>query len=111
VQGKVNGYRIGGKSGTARGLVNGQYSKNAYRGSFVAIAPISKPRLVVAVTLNKPQKAGYYGSVVSGPVVAEIVEQTLKYLAVPPDAPLQEDKRPALEASNKQASTKRQTQG
>lgn len=111
VQAKVNGYRIGGKSGTARGLVNGQYSKNAYRGSFVGIAPISKPRLVVAVTLNKPQKAGYYGSVVSGPVVAEIIEQTLKYLAVPPDAPLQEDKRPALEASNKQASTKGQTQG
>lgn len=109
IQAKVNGYRIGGKSGTARGLVNGQYSKDAYRGSFVAIAPISNPRIVVAVTLNKPQKAGYYGSVVSGPVVAEIIEKTLQALDVPPDSTVR-DNGATLEANNGQVKAKK-TQG
>ncbi len=108
IQSQVNGYRIGGKSGTARGIVNGRYTMNAYRGSFVALAPISKPRIVVAVTIDKPKKGGYYGTVVSGPVVAEVIEQTLKYLGVPPDAPVQEPKK-ALEATNQQ--TTRRTQG
>ncbi|MDY3331118.1 MAG: penicillin-binding protein 2 [Pelistega sp.] len=108
IQAQVNGYRIGGKSGTARGIVNGRYSMNAYRGSFVALAPISKPRIVVAVTIDKPKKGGYYGTIVSGPVVAEVVEQTLKYLGVPPDAPLHQTK--ALEATNQKQPNKR-TQG
>lgn len=106
IQALVNGYRIGGKSGTARGIVNGRYTMNAYRGSFVALAPISKPRIVVAVTIDKPKKGGYYGTVVSGPVVAEVIEQTLKYLGVPPDAPVQESKNKAVEANNQQT-TKR----
>ncbi len=97
IQGKVMGYRIGGKSGTARKIINGHYSRKDYRGSFVAMAPISKPRIIVAVTLDQPRKGGYYGSVISGPVAASIIEDTLKYLAVPPDAPIE----PApLEARN-----------
>ncbi|NEN75656.1 penicillin-binding protein 2 [Pelistega sp. NLN82] len=108
VQAQVSGYRIGGKSGTARQIVNGQYSKSAYRGSFVAVAPISNPRIVVAVTLDKPKKGGYYGTIVSGPVVAEVIEQTLKYLGVPPDAPIAPPKN-KMEAHN-QKSNKR-TQG
>ncbi|ETD72338.1 cell division protein [Pelistega indica] len=112
IQAKVNGYRLGGKSGTARQLVNGQYSRTAYRGSFVALAPVSNPRIVVAVTLDKPKKGGYYGTVISGPVVAEVVEQTLKYLGVPPDAPVDSMNTTSLEANNKPAKTQtKRTQG
>ncbi|NLY64397.1 MAG: penicillin-binding protein 2 [Alcaligenaceae bacterium] len=103
IQAMVEGYRIGGKSGTARQIVNGRYSRSAYRGSFVSIAPISKPRIVVAVTIDRPQKGGYYGTVVAGPVAAEIIEGTLKHLAVPPDAPIES----SLEAKNQNNSSRR----
>ncbi|WP_028357735.1 peptidoglycan D,D-transpeptidase FtsI family protein [Brackiella oedipodis] len=96
IQAKVEGYRIGGKSGTARQIVNGAYSHSAFRGSFVGLAPISKPRIVVAATINRPTKAGYYGSLVAGPIVAEIIESSLKHLGIVPDAKTV----PVLEASN-----------
>ncbi|WP_028884022.1 peptidoglycan D,D-transpeptidase FtsI family protein [Taylorella asinigenitalis] len=86
IQAQVNGYRIGGKSGTARQIVKGRYSSDLHRGSFVSIAPISNPKIVVAVTIDKPKKDGYYGTVTAGPVNAEITENTLRYLGIPPDA-------------------------
>ena len=103
IQAMVNGYRIGGKSGTARQIVNGRYSRSDYRGSFVAVAPISKPRIVVAVTVNRPKKAGYYGTLNAGPVAAEIIEGTLKYLTVPPDLPVE----PSLEAKSQNTTGRR----
>ena len=103
IQAMVNGYRIGGKSGTARQIVNGRYSRSDYRGSFVAVAPISKPRVVVAVTVNRPKKGGYYGTLTAGPVAAEIIEGTLKYLTVQPDLPVE----PALEAKNPNTTSRR----
>ncbi|AIL32315.1 cell division protein [Basilea psittacipulmonis DSM 24701] len=83
-------YRIAGKSGTARKIVNKEYSKTDYRASFVAIAPVQHPKIVVAVTIDRPLKKNYYGSVVSGPVAAKIIDGTLRYLSVPPEPP--EDK-------------------
>lgn len=108
IQSKVNGYRIAGKSGTARQIVNGQYSRSLYRGSFVALAPVSKPRIVVAVTVDKPKQGGYYGTVIAGPVVAEIIEQTLKHMGVPPDAPVAPS---VIEANNTNKPGARRTQG
>ena len=108
IQAKVNGYRIAGKSGTARQIVNGQYSRNLYRGSFVALAPVSKPRIVVAVTVDKPKEGGYYGTVIAGPVIAEIIEQTLKHMGVPPDAPVTPS---TIEANNTNKPGSRRTQG
>ncbi|WGQ18982.1 penicillin-binding protein 2 [Taylorella equigenitalis] len=86
IQSQVNGYRIGGKSGTARQIVKGRYSTDLHRGSYVSIAPISNPKIVVAVTIDKPKKEGYYGTVTAGPVNVEITENTLRYLGIPPDA-------------------------
>jgi cell division protein FtsI (penicillin-binding protein 3) len=55
---QVQGYRVAGKSGTARKIVNGKYSTSLYRSSFVGFAPVSNPRIVVAVTIDEPQKTG-----------------------------------------------------
>lgn len=96
IQAQVEGYRIGGKSGTARKIVNGKYSRSDYRGSFVALAPVSNPRIVVAVTVDNPRKAGYYGTLIAGPAAAEIISGTLRYMSVPPDI----NTGPTLEAKN-----------
>ena len=96
IQAMVEGYRIGGKSGTARKIVNGKYSRSDYRGSFVALAPVSNPRIVVAVTVDNPRKAGYFGTLIAGPATGEIISGTLKYMSVPPDI----NTGPTLEAKN-----------
>lgn len=85
---QVQGYRVAGKSGTARKIVNGQYSKAKYRGSFVGLAPVSDPRIVVAVSIDEPSAGGYYGGRVAAPVFSDIVSSTLRRLGVRPDAPM-----------------------
>ncbi|WP_322996608.1 penicillin-binding protein 2 [Castellaniella sp.] len=85
---QVQGYRVAGKSGTARKIVNGQYSTNKYRGSFVGLAPVSDPRIVVAVSIDEPSAGGYYGGRVAAPVFSDIVSSTLRRLGVRPDAPV-----------------------
>ncbi len=85
---QVQSYRVAGKSGTARKIVNGQYSKTKYRGSFVGFAPVSDPRIVVAVSIDEPSAEGYYGGRVAAPVFSDIVSSTLRRLGVRPDAPV-----------------------
>ncbi|MER1968865.1 penicillin-binding protein 2 [Castellaniella sp. GW247-6E4] len=85
---QVQGYRVAGKSGTARKIVNGQYSKTKYRSSFVGFAPVSNPRVVVAVSIDEPGAGGYYGGRVAAPVFSDIVSSSLRRLGVQPDAPV-----------------------
>ena len=56
---------------------------------FVGIAPISDPRLVVAVMIDEPTAGGHYGGDVAGPVFSAITGGALRTLGVPPDAPIQ----------------------
>lgn len=86
---QVQGYRVAGKSGTARKIVNGRYSTSQYRSSFVGFAPVSNPRIVVAVTLDEPQAGGYYGGRVAAPIFASVVASSLRRLGVQPDAPIE----------------------
>src|SRR5690606_24772606 len=86
---QVQGYRVAGKSGTARKIVDGKYSKSLYRGSFVGFAPVSDPRIVVAGTIDEPHSNGYYGGRVAAPAFAEIVASNLRRLGVQPDAPIE----------------------
>ncbi len=79
------GYSVGGKTGTARKQEGKNYSTNKYRAWFVGLAPVSDPRIVVAVMVDEPTKGGYYGGVVAAPVFADVVQQTLRTLGVPPD--------------------------
>jgi cell division protein FtsI (penicillin-binding protein 3) len=86
---QVQGYRVAGKSGTARKIVDGKYSMSRYRSSFVGFAPVSDPRIVVAVTIDEPQTGGYYGGAVAAPVFSTIVGGSLRLLNVQPDAPFE----------------------
>ncbi len=84
---QVVGYRVGGKTGTAKKLVNGAYSDTARVASFVGLAPISDPRLIVAVMIDEPTFALRYGGLVAAPIFSNVVAGSLRMLGVPPDAP------------------------
>jgi cell division protein FtsI (penicillin-binding protein 3) len=79
------GYSVGGKTGTAHKQEGKGYSGNKYRSWFVGIAPIEKPRIVVAVMVDEPNNGVYYGGLVAAPVFSETVQQTLRVLGVQPD--------------------------
>ena len=80
------GYRVGGKTGTAHKVEGKGYASNKYRGFFVGMAPMSAPRIVVAVMVDEPSAGGYYGGVVAAPAFANIVAGTLRTMNVLPDA-------------------------
>ena len=81
----VNGYRIGGKSGTAWKTSGvGGYSTDRYRSIFAGIAPIDDPRLVAVVFIEEPTGEFYYGGDVAAPVFSEIISQSLQLLSIPP---------------------------
>ena len=81
---RVPGYRIGGKTGTAKVAESGGYGKY-YMGSFVGIAPMSNPRFAMAVIINEPHAGKFYGGVVAGPVFSEVMQKTLELYNIPPD--------------------------
>jgi len=78
------GYSVGGKTGTARKQEGRGYG-NKYRAWFVGLAPVSDPRIVVAVMVDEPGKGSYFGGEVAAPVFSQVVQQTLRMLGVPPD--------------------------
>ena len=79
------GYSVGGKSGTAHKQEGKGYAANKYRSWFVGLAPIDKPRIVVAVMVDEPSNGVYYGGAVAAPVFSQVVQQTLRLMSVPPD--------------------------
>ena len=79
------GYSVGGKTGTARKQEGKGYSVQKYRGFFVGLAPVERPRIVVAVMIDEPSAGRYYGGDVAAPVFAETVQQTLRMMGLPPD--------------------------
>jgi cell division protein FtsI (penicillin-binding protein 3) len=82
----VEGYRVGGKTGTARKQIGATYAKNRYRALFVGMAPMSNPRLIVAVMIDDPVGRAFYGGQVAGPVFGAVTGGALQLLGVPPDA-------------------------
>ncbi|MQM31920.1 MAG: cell division protein [Candidatus Accumulibacter phosphatis] len=85
---QIPGYRVAGKTGTARKLEGGRYSTKKYVASFVGFAPASDPRLIVAVMIDEP-RGKYYGGEVAAPVFAAVMAGTLRTLGIAPDAPLE----------------------
>lgn len=79
----LDGYRVGGKTGTAQKVVNGRYSKNEHIVSFIGFAPADDPKLVVYVAIDNPQGI-QFGGVVAAPVVRNIMADALPYLGVQP---------------------------
>ena len=84
-QAQTMGYSVGGKTGTARKQEGKGYADKKYRSFFVGLAPVDKPRIVVAVMVDEPNNGVYYGGLVAAPVFSETVQQTLRILGVQPD--------------------------
>jgi len=85
---QVVGYRVAGKTGTAHKLEGKGYAPNKYVSSFVGFAPVSQPRLIVAVMIDEPAGGQYYGGSVAGPVFSKVMGSALRTLGVPTDAPI-----------------------
>lgn len=79
------GYSVGGKTGTAHKQEGKGYADKKYRGFFVGLAPIERPRIVVAVMIDEPGNGKYFGGDVAAPVFSETVQQTLRLMGVTPD--------------------------
>ncbi len=93
---QVVGYRVAGKTGTSHKLENGRYV-DKYIASFAGMAPVSNPRLIVAVMLNEPGGREYYGGQVAAPAFSNVMGAALRQLNVPHDAPLNNVLQPPAE--------------
>ncbi|MDH3304112.1 MAG: penicillin-binding transpeptidase domain-containing protein [Gammaproteobacteria bacterium] len=82
----VDGYRIAGKTGTAWKFATGGYSQDKHISIFAGLAPASDPRLATVVVIDEPRGELYYGSDVAAPVFADVMAESLRLLAVAPDA-------------------------
>ena len=78
---QVQGYTIGGKTGTSEPDPN--HKENGYVSSFLAIAPVENTKLVVLLTLYAPQTKNYYGGKIAAPVVSQILSEVLPYMNIP----------------------------
>lgn len=86
----VEGYRIGGKTGTAQKIIpGGGYSSSEYIASFMGVAPVNDPKLVCLVVVDSPQGV-YFGGQVAAPAFKNIIRDSLRYMQVP--VQVEEDK-------------------
>jgi len=99
----VDGYRIAGKTGTAWKFATGGYSKDKYISIFAGLAPASEPRLATVVVIDEPRGELYYGSDVAAPVFADVMSESLRLLAVPPDAMPARDPGNVMQAMSSRA--------
>lgn len=81
----LEGYRVGGKTGTAQKVEDGKYVSGKYISSFLGIAPMDDPKVVVLVILDEPGVYPYFGGTVAAPVVREIIKDSLMHLGVQPE--------------------------
>jgi cell division protein FtsI (penicillin-binding protein 3) len=82
---QVPGYRVAGKTGTSHKLEKGQYV-NKYVASFVGFAPVSDPRIIIAVMIDEPSNGKHYAGAVAAPVFASVAANALRALNVAPDS-------------------------
>ncbi|MCL6604120.1 MAG: stage V sporulation protein D [Paenibacillus sp.] len=78
----IDGYRVGGKTGTAQKVINGRYSPTEHIVSFIGFAPADDPQIVVYTAVDNP-KGIQFGGVVAAPIVQNILEDSLHYMKVP----------------------------
>lgn len=83
---RVPGYRVAGKTGTAYKVEHGKYVRK-YVASFCGFAPVSNPRIIVAVMVDEPEPSGlHYGGQVAAPLFASITSNALRILNISPDS-------------------------
>ncbi len=81
----IPGYRVGGKTGTARLATRGGYHEDRYRALFVGMAPMSEPRLVMAVVIEDPTGGEFFGGAVAAPVFQAVISGALRLMNIAPD--------------------------
>jgi stage V sporulation protein D (sporulation-specific penicillin-binding protein) len=81
-QAYVEGYRVGGKTGTAQKAGKGGYLPGKYVASFIGVAPCDDPQITVLVMIDEPSGPLYQGGQVAAPVAKVVIEDTLRYLGV-----------------------------
>ncbi|SHE10454.1 putative penicillin-binding protein [Chlamydia abortus] len=79
----VEGYRVGGKTGTAQKVVNGRYSPNEHIVSFIGFAPADDPKVVVYIAVDNPQGI-QFGGLIAAPIVKNIMSDALRYMQIEP---------------------------
>lgn len=77
----IKGYRVAGKTGTSEKVPRGN---GKYISSFIAFAPANDPKIACLVVLDEPSNGQYYGGAIAAPVVAKIMEDSLRYLGIEP---------------------------
>ncbi len=83
---QVASYRVGGKTGTAYKVVGRQYDKGRYVGSFVGMAPMSNPRIIIAVMIDEPGGLVHFGGDVAAPTFSAVAANALRALNITPDS-------------------------
>ncbi len=89
----IEGYRVGGKTGTAQVYVDGAISTDKHIGSFIGFAPMDDPQIAVLFIVDEADVAVDFGSTTAAPFARDILEQSLIYLGVAPETdaePLEE---------------------
>jgi cell division protein FtsI (penicillin-binding protein 3) len=84
-QAAIPGYRVAGKTGTAKKAMAGGYSSDHYVGVFGGVAPATNPRLAAVVVIDDPGAGHYYGGDVAAPVFSAVVGGALRLMGVAPD--------------------------
>ena len=82
---QVEGYNVGGKTGTAQKYRDGQIVTGVHIGSFFGFAPAEDPKVAVLVTVDEAQVYSDYGSIVAAPYAGEILSKVLQYMQIKPN--------------------------
>ena len=82
---QVEGYRIGGKTGTAQKYKDGKIVQGVHIGSFFGFAPADNPKFAVLVTVDEAEIYNDYGSNTAAPYAGKIIEKILKYMQIKSD--------------------------
>jgi len=82
---QINGYHVGGKTGTVQIAGAKGYNDQHHTAIFVGIAPITRPKLVMVVVVHDPQGKSFYGGSISAPIFAKVMGGALRLLNILPD--------------------------
>jgi len=78
----INGYRVGGKTGTAQIAIDGHYASGQYILSFLGLAPMDEAQLAAYIGLTKPKANIQYGGVIVGPMIREVLAESLNIMGI-----------------------------
>jgi stage V sporulation protein D (sporulation-specific penicillin-binding protein) len=94
----VEGYRVGGKTGTAQKVKDGRYMENNHIVSFIGFAPADDPQIVIYVAVDNPKGTVQFGGVVAAPIVGNIIGDSLRAMGVEPrEGQIEKEARPYLD--------------